>query len=142
VIGFPESIAALSRISIKSERHRVREATWQRFLASFSARLLVRERSGPLRTGKTSSCRRVGWEHWLLRSYRDRMRNWARCNRARCLVFLIVAVEGLISVEPGIVTMGPDESNDATGPASAMVGGGRKDFLSLEVRRLMGYPKS
>jgi hypothetical protein len=37
---------------------------------------------------------------------------------------LIVAVEGLISVEPGVVTMGPDVSNDATGPASAMVGGG------------------
>jgi hypothetical protein len=49
---------------------------------------------------------------------------------------MIVAVEGLITVEPG-VTMGPDESNDATGPASAMVGGGRKDFLSLEVRRLV-----
>jgi hypothetical protein len=55
---------------------------------------------------------------------------------------LVVAVEGLISVEPGVVTMGPDESNDATGPASAMVGGGRKEFLSLEVRRLMGCPKS
>jgi hypothetical protein len=53
-----------------------------------------------------------------------------------------VAVERLISVEPGVVTMGPDESNDATGPARAMVGGGRKDFLSLEVRRLMGCPKS
>jgi hypothetical protein len=38
--------------------------------------------------------------------------------------------------------MGPDESNDATGPASAMVRGGRKDWLSLEVRRLMGCPKS
>jgi hypothetical protein len=50
--------------------------------------------------------------------------------------FLIVAVEGLISVEPGVVTMGPDESNDAIGPASAMGGGGRKDFLSLEVRLL------
>jgi hypothetical protein len=53
-----------------------------------------------------------------------------------------VAVEGLISVEPGVVTMGPDESNDATGPANAMVCGGRKDFLSLEVRRLMGCLKS
>jgi hypothetical protein len=56
--------------------------------------------------------------------------------------FLIAAVESLISVEPGVVTMGPDESYDATGPASAMVGGGRKDFLSLEVRRLMGCLKS
>jgi hypothetical protein len=55
---------------------------------------------------------------------------------------LIVAVEGFISVEPGVVTMGPDESNDAAGPASVMVGGGRKDFLSLEVRRLVGCPKS
>jgi hypothetical protein len=55
---------------------------------------------------------------------------------------LVVAVVGLIPVEPGVVTMGPDESNDATGPASAMVGGGRKDFLSLEVRRLVGCPKS
>jgi hypothetical protein len=37
------------------------------------------------------------------------------------------------------VTQGPDESNDATGPASTMV---RKDFLSLEVRRLMdGLPE-
>jgi hypothetical protein len=36
--------------------------------------------------------------------------------------------------------MGPDESNDATGPASTMVGGGRKDLLSLEVGRLMGCP--
>jgi hypothetical protein len=36
---------------------------------------------------------------------------------------LIVAVEGLISVEPAVVAMGPDESNDATGPASAMFGG-------------------
>jgi hypothetical protein len=54
---------------------------------------------------------------------------------------LIVAMEGLISVEPGVVTMSPDESNDATGPASAMVGGGMKDFLSLEVRLLVGYPK-
>jgi hypothetical protein len=52
---------------------------------------------------------------------------------------LIVAVGGLISVEPGV---GPGESNDATGPTSAIVGGGRKDFLSLEVRRLMGCPKS
>jgi hypothetical protein len=54
---------------------------------------------------------------------------------------LVVAVEGLISVEPGFVTMGPDESNDATGPASAMVGGGKKDSLSLKVRRLVGCPK-
>jgi hypothetical protein len=53
-----------------------------------------------------------------------------------------VAVEGLISVESGVVTMGPDESNDATDPASAMVGGGREDLLSLEVRRLVGCPKS
>jgi hypothetical protein len=51
-------------------------------------------------------------------------------------------VEGLISVKPGVVTMGPDESNDPTDPASAMVGGGRKEFLSLEVRRLVGRPKS
>jgi hypothetical protein len=35
---------------------------------------------------------------------------------------LVVAVEGLISVEPGFVTMGPDESNYATAPASAGVG--------------------
>jgi hypothetical protein len=56
--------------------------------------------------------------------------------------FLIAAVEGLISVEPGVVTMVPDESNDVTGPASAMVRGGRKDFLSLEVRRVVGCPKS
>jgi hypothetical protein len=55
---------------------------------------------------------------------------------------LIAAMEGLISVEPGVMTMGPDESNDASGPASAMVRGGRKDVLSLEVRRLMGCPKS
>jgi hypothetical protein len=55
---------------------------------------------------------------------------------------LVVAVEGLISVEPDVVTMGPDERNNATGPASAMAGGGRKDFLSLEVRRLVGCPKS
>jgi hypothetical protein len=55
---------------------------------------------------------------------------------------LVVAVEGLISVESGVVTMGPDESKNATGPASAMVGGGRKNFLSLEVRRLVGCPKS
>jgi hypothetical protein len=55
---------------------------------------------------------------------------------------LIVAVEGLISVEPGVVTMGPDESNDATCPASAMVGGGRKDILSLKVQRLVSCPKS
>jgi hypothetical protein len=34
-----------------------------------------------------------------------------------------VAVEGLISVEPGFVTISPEESNYATGPASAMVGG-------------------
>jgi hypothetical protein len=54
---------------------------------------------------------------------------------------LIVAAENLISVEPGVATVGPDESNDATGPASAMVGWGRKDFLSL-VRRLVGCPKS
>jgi hypothetical protein len=54
--------------------------------------------------------------------------------------FLIAAVEGLISVEPGVVTMVPDEINDATGPASTMVGGGRKDFLSLEVRRVVGCP--
>jgi hypothetical protein len=39
---------------------------------------------------------------------------------------LIVAVDGLISVEPGVVTMGPDENHDATGPAIAMVGGGKK----------------
>jgi hypothetical protein len=32
-------------------------------------------------------------------------------------------IVGLISVEPGFVTMGPDESSCATGPASAMVGG-------------------
>jgi hypothetical protein len=38
--------------------------------------------------------------------------------------------------------MGSDESNDATDPASAMVGGGRMDFLSLEVRKLVGCPKS
>jgi hypothetical protein len=44
---------------------------------------------------------------------------------------LIVAVEGLISVEPGVVTMGPDESNVATGPASAMVGGRR--FLMMAI---------
>jgi hypothetical protein len=31
----------------------------------------------------------------------------------KMFVILIVAVEGLISVEPGVVTMGPDES-DAT----------------------------
>jgi hypothetical protein len=54
---------------------------------------------------------------------------------------LIVTVEGLITVEPGFVTMGADESNDASGPASAMVGVGRKDFLSLEVGRLVGRPK-
>jgi hypothetical protein len=53
-----------------------------------------------------------------------------------------VAVEGLISVEPGGVTMDPDESNDSTGPASVMAGGGRKDFLSWVIRRLVGYPKS
>jgi hypothetical protein len=40
------------------------------------------------------------------------------------------------------VTKVSDESNDATGPASAMVRGGRKDLLSLEVSRLMGCPKS
>jgi hypothetical protein len=43
---------------------------------------------------------------------------------------LIVAVEGLISVEPGFVTMGPDESIYATVRRPvAMVGGGRMDFL-------------
>jgi hypothetical protein len=67
------------------------------------------------------------------------MRNLAR---GQDVWFLIVAVEGLISVEPGVVTMGPNESSDATGLARAMVGGVRKDFLSLEVRRLMGCPKS
>jgi hypothetical protein len=41
-----------------------------------------------------------------------------------------VAVEDLISVEPGVVTMGPDESNCATGPASAMAGRYWMDFLS------------
>jgi hypothetical protein len=55
---------------------------------------------------------------------------------------LIVAVYGLISVEPGFVIMDPDESNDANGPASAMVGGGRMDILTLEVRRLVGCPTS
>jgi hypothetical protein len=55
---------------------------------------------------------------------------------------LIVAVEGLISVEPGFVAIGPDESNCTTGPVSAMVGGGRMDFLSFEVRPLVGCPKS
>jgi hypothetical protein len=55
---------------------------------------------------------------------------------------LIVAVEGLISVEPGFVTISPDESYDATGPASSMVGGGRIDFLSLEVRLFVGCTKS
>jgi hypothetical protein len=53
-----------------------------------------------------------------------------------------VAVEGLISVESGVVTMDPDESNDSNGPASAMVGGGREDLLSLEVRQLVRCPKS
>jgi hypothetical protein len=48
---------------------------------------------------------------------------------------LIVAMEGLIFVKPGVVTMGSDESNSTTGPASAMV------VLSLEVRRLVGWPK-
>jgi hypothetical protein len=51
-------------------------------------------------------------------------------------------VEGLISVEPGLVTLGSDERNDATGPASATVGEGRMDFLSLMVRRLVGCTKS
>jgi hypothetical protein len=45
---------------------------------------------------------------------------------------LIVAVEALIT----------DESNYATGPASAMVGEGMTDFLSLKVRRLVGCTKS
>jgi hypothetical protein len=41
---------------------------------------------------------------------------------------LIMVVEGLISVAPGFVTMSPDESIDATGSASSMIGGGKKDF--------------
>jgi hypothetical protein len=56
--------------------------------------------------------------------------------------FVDCGLYGLISVEPGFVIMGPDESNDATGPASAMVGGGRMDILTLEVRRLVGCPTS
>jgi hypothetical protein len=47
------------------------------------------------------------------------MRNWAR---GKIFGLLIVTVEGLISVEPGFVAMGPDQSSYATGSASAMIG--------------------
>jgi hypothetical protein len=53
----------------------------------------------------------------------------------KILGLLTVAVEGLISVEPGFVAMGPDGSDYTTDPTSAMVAGGRMDFLSLKVRR-------
>jgi hypothetical protein len=70
-------------------------------------------------------------EHWFLSS-----------SRGKIFGLWIVIVEGLISVESGVVTMDPDESNDSNGPASAMVGGGMEDLLSLEVRQLVRCPKS
>jgi hypothetical protein len=53
---------------------------------------------------------------------------------------LNIAMEGLVSVEPDFMAKGPDESNYTTVPASAIVGGGRMDVLSLEVRRLVVCP--
>jgi hypothetical protein len=54
------------------------------------------------------------------------------------LGLLIVTVEGSVR----LYAMCQDKGKCTTGPASAIVGEGRKDALSLEVRRLVSCPKS
>ena len=52
----------------------------------------------------------------------------------------IVAVEGLISHDPCIVAVGPEKSDDETGPSSAMVVWCQTDVVPLKICVLVLSP--